>query len=66
MAKDRNSMLEETNASFKNLRTDYIDLYQFHNVKTLEDYNKILSEDGAYKLLDELKKEGRTYRNYIT
>lgn len=59
MARDRNSMIKETNASFKNLRTDYIDLYQFHNVKTLEDYNKILSEDGAYKVLEELKEEGK-------
>ncbi|WP_251860811.1 aldo/keto reductase [Clostridium sp. Marseille-Q2269] len=59
MARDKNSMMEEANRSFKNLRTDYIDLYQFHNVKTVEDYEKILSEDGAYKALEELKSKGK-------
>ncbi len=59
MARDEKGMIEETNTSFTNLKTSYIDLYQFHNVKTIEDYNKILSKDGAYKVLLKLKEEGK-------
>lgn len=51
-------MLEEVNISLANLRTNYIDLYQLHNVKTIEDYKHVMSEDGAFKALKELKEKG--------
>ena len=31
MARDREAMAKDINTSLKNLRTDYIDLYQVHN-----------------------------------
>ena len=55
MARDKETMKTEIDISLNNLNTDYIDLYQFHNVRTMEDYEKILSENGAYEALQEAK-----------
>ncbi len=49
---------EEFYTSLKLLNTDYIDLYQFHNVKTKEEYDMVMSENGALKAVKELKAEG--------
>ncbi|PRR80612.1 General stress protein 69 [Clostridium liquoris] len=59
MARDKDSMIKDVEKSLENLRTDYIDLYQLHNVKTDEDYYKVLSEDGAYNALLEMKGKGK-------
>ncbi|WP_097027312.1 aldo/keto reductase [Clostridium peptidivorans] len=58
MARDKESMLKDVEISLKNLQTNYIDLYQLHNVRTQEQLDKVLSEDGAYSALLELKKKG--------
>lgn len=50
--------LEEINTSLKNLRTDYLDLYQFHNVRTREELDTIMGENGAYKAAKELQDKG--------
>ncbi|NLY21662.1 MAG: aldo/keto reductase [Tissierellia bacterium] len=44
--------------SYAKLGIDVIDLYQFHNVSKIENYEKLLSEDGAYKYALELKEKG--------
>lgn len=59
MARDRESMMRDVNISLNNLKTDYIDLYQFHNIKTMEEYDKVLGEDGAYNVLVEYKNQGK-------
>lgn len=59
MSRDKESMTNDVKTSLRNLKTDYIDIYQFHNVKTIEEYNKILSEDGAYSALQQFKAEGK-------
>ncbi|KAJ53191.1 putative aldo/keto reductase-like oxidoreductase [Clostridium tetanomorphum] len=59
MARDKESMIKDVEKSLVNLRTDYIDLYQLHNVKTKEDYDKVLSGDGAYNALLEMKEKGK-------
>ncbi|MDP4144195.1 MAG: aldo/keto reductase [Bacillota bacterium] len=59
MARDAESMKNDIETSLKNFKTDYIDLYQIHNAKTKEDYDKILSESGAYKALEQAKSEGK-------
>lgn len=59
MSRDKQAMINDVNISLNNLKTNYIDLYQLHNVKTLEEYNKVLGEDGAYEALLKLKKEGK-------
>lgn len=66
MARDKQSMLRDVDVSLKNFKTEYIDLYQFHNVRTEEDYNKIMSEDGAYKALEEAKAQGKIRHIGIT
>src|SRR5690554_3418567 len=45
--------------SLKHLQTDYIDLYQFHNVKNIEEYNQIMSDKGAYHALLAAQKKGK-------
>ena len=55
MARDKETMKTDLDISLKNLKTDYIDLYQFHNIRTMDDYEKILRENGAYSALEEAK-----------
>ena len=50
-------MEAELAASLKNLRTDYIDLYQFHNPSP-ENLDKILAPGGAMEALLEAKAKG--------
>ncbi len=66
MSRDKQTMIDDVNKSLNNLKTDYIDLYQLHNVKTMEEYNKVLSEDGAYEALLKFKNEGKIKHIGIT
>ena len=50
-------MEAELAASLKNLRTDHIDLYQFHNPSP-ENLDKILAPGGAMEALMEAKAKG--------
>lgn len=45
--------------SLINLRTDYVDVLLMHAVDSLETLDKILGEDGAIRLAEEAKKEGK-------
>ena len=58
MARDYESMKKDIEISLKNLKTDYIDLYQIHNLKP-EEYKTIFDENKAYKALLEAKEEGK-------
>ena len=58
MARDYESMKQDIEISLKNLKTDYIDLYQIHNLKP-EEYKTIFDENKAYKALLEAKEEGK-------
>ena len=58
MSRDYKSMKEDIEISLKNLKTDYIDLYQLHNVK-LEEYKTIFEDNKAYKALVDAQKEGK-------
>jgi predicted aldo/keto reductase-like oxidoreductase len=49
----------ELEKSLKNLRTDHVDLYQFHAVTTLEDVDKIFAAGGAMEAYQEAKKAGK-------
>lgn len=59
MARDKESMINDVKISLKNLKTEYIDIYQFHNIKTMEEYQRILSENGAYSALQQFKEDGK-------
>ena len=44
--------------SLRNLKTDYLDLYQMHSVSSEEDFQNIIKNDGVLKLLIEMKEKG--------
>ncbi len=68
MSRDYEDMKKDVEISLKNLQTDYIDIYQFHNTKT-EDLDVIFGKNGAYKALMEAKENkkirfiGATFHN---
>lgn len=58
MSRSYESMKNDIEISLRNLKTDYIDLYQIHNLKS-EEYEDIFNEDKAYRALLEAKSEGK-------
>ena len=44
--------------SLRQLDVDYIDLYQIHNVSKQEQFDSVVSENGAFKALLEAKEKG--------
>ena len=50
--------MELIEKSLNRLQTDYLDLYQVHNVRTEQDLSEIFSKNGAIKALEELKDQG--------
>ncbi len=59
MSRDYESMKRDIEISLKNLQTDYIDLYQIHNIKTDVEFDTVFGDNGAYKALLEAKEEGK-------
>ena len=64
-AKTAKELRENLEMSLRNLRTDYIDLYQLHNV-TPETYNIIRAPSGALEELIKIKQEGLALHVGIT
>ncbi len=58
MARTREAMAADINISLKNLRTDYIDLYQVHNA-TPEQLEQVVAPGGALEALLEAKAAGK-------
>ena len=58
MSRDAEGMARDIETSLKNLRTDYIDLYQIHNV-TVQQLEEVCAEDGALHALMAAKKAGK-------
>lgn len=58
-ARDYQAMKADVEISLKNFKTDYIDLYQFHFVKEVAHLEMILSDNGAFKALEEAKAAGK-------
>jgi predicted aldo/keto reductase-like oxidoreductase len=59
MSRDYDQMKADIETSLCLLQTDFIDLYQCHLVKDLDQYALIMSENGAYKALLEAKAAGK-------
>lgn len=59
MSRDYEGMKADIEVSLNNLKTDYIDLYQIHNIKTDEEFELCFGENGAYKALLEAKEAGK-------
>ena len=58
MARDREGMARDIDISLKNFRTDYIDLYQFHN-PNMQQLEQILAPGGAMEAMLEAKAAGK-------
>ena len=58
-ARDKKTFLENLDLSLKRLGTDYIDIFQHHGIMTLEDYGKIMGEDGAFEGMTEAVRAGK-------
>ncbi len=56
--KTRDELHSQIELSFKRIKTEYIDLFQFHGVPSEEVWGKMLSE-GCLELALELKQKGR-------
>ena len=58
MARDKEGMARDIETSLKNFRTDYIDLYQFHN-PSAANLEQIMAPGGAMEAMLEAKKAGK-------
>ena len=58
MARTKDAMAADIETSLKNLRTDYIDLYQVHNPSTAQ-LQQVCGPDGALQALLEAKAAGK-------
>ena len=65
MSRTYDDMMKDVDISLNNFKTDYIDLYQLHNVK-IDEYNDIFNDDMAYKALLDCKKLGKIKNIGIT
>jgi predicted aldo/keto reductase-like oxidoreductase len=57
--RDKTTALEQLELSLKRLNTDYIDLWQFHGVNTLEAYEQVLGPGGAMEAAQEALQAGK-------
>lgn len=58
MSRDAAGMRRDLETSLRNFRTDYIDLYQLHNVSTEQDLEQAIGPGGAVEALLEAKQAG--------
>ena len=58
MSRDKEGMAKDIEISLRNLRTDYIDIYQIHNA-TPEQLDQVCAEGGALEALMEAKAAGK-------
>ena len=59
MSRDYEGMKADIEKSLANLRTDHIELYQIHNIKSDADFDTVFGENGAYRALAEAKEAGK-------
>ena len=58
MSRTKEAMAKDIEISLKNLRTDYIDLYQIHNPGA-KDIEQVMTEGGALEALFEAREAGK-------
>jgi predicted aldo/keto reductase-like oxidoreductase len=59
-ARDKNGALAHLQETLTNMRTDYLDLWQVHDVRTDDDIEKIFGSRGAIEAFIEAKEKGLT------
>jgi aryl-alcohol dehydrogenase-like predicted oxidoreductase len=60
LMRDKDGAAKELEDSLRKLRTDHLDLYQFHAVTTKEDVEKIFGPNGAMETFQAARKAGKT------
>ncbi len=58
-ARDKKTFTEHIDLSLKRLNTDYIDIYHLHNISTKKDLERVMSDDGAYRALNDAARKGK-------
>ena len=58
MKRDRQGAEKELEESLKLLHTDYFDVYQLHQIESLEDVERAFAPGGVMELMDTLKSRG--------
>ena len=58
-ARDKKTFFEHLDLTLKRLGTDYVDIYQHHNMATQADYDKIMGDGGAFEGMTEAVKAGK-------
>ena len=61
MSRDYESMKADIEKSLQNLQTNYIDLYQIHNIRNENEFALCFGENGAYRALLEAKEAGKIH-----
>jgi predicted aldo/keto reductase-like oxidoreductase len=59
MARSYEAMANDIETSLRNLRTDYIDIYQLHNIKTEADFALAFSDEGAVAAIRDAIRDGK-------
>lgn len=57
--RSKEGTLGNIESSLKRLGTDYIDLYQLHNIRDLEAFNHVISNGGSLEALQEAMEKGK-------
>ncbi|KKY02959.1 aldo/keto reductase [Paraclostridium benzoelyticum] len=65
MSRSYDDMIRDVNISLNNFKTEYIDLYQLHNLKP-DEYDEIFDDDMSYAALLKCKEEGKIKHIGIT
>jgi hypothetical protein len=60
------TVMADLETSLKNLRTDYVDLYQFHNVSSEENLQAVLAPGGPYEMVHKAREAGKVRHIGIT
>ncbi|TWH46130.1 aldo/keto reductase [Sporomusa sp. KB1] len=66
MARTKAAMTEDIATSLATMKTEYIDIYQLHNVKTEQEWEAVMAPDGALVALKEAKAAGKIRHIGIT
>jgi predicted aldo/keto reductase-like oxidoreductase len=57
-ARDKKGALQHLRETLNNIKTDYLDLWQIHDVRTKEDVQEIFAPDGAIEAFREARDKG--------
>lgn len=58
MAREKDALKKDIEISLENFNTDYIDLYQFHNIPNLQELEKVMAPGGALETFVEYMQMG--------